>query len=287
MIIALIASATSAEAQQLTKLQKARVDVLKHTADRASSEGNFADAVTNLDRALQIATDDPELVLALSRAYDEWGGHCANALAELARFFSLHGDAELVERGRSEEALIANRCASDVTIETDPPGAIVQISGEEYARAAPFTTQLKPGSYAIDVRRRGYIARHVELFVEPTTPQKVPVALEIDPVLSARPAKEPTKVQLVAPAQPEHPLPVRSYAALGAGVAGGIAGVVFTALAIDKVDEERRVRFAGGGEAEISSLRSSAKTNAALAYVGFGISLAGFAAAVVLDSINE
>jgi hypothetical protein len=284
LIVALIFVAGGANAEQLTRAQKQKLDAFKRAAERASAEGNFAETVAQLNLASGVTPNDPELALSLARAYDEWGEHCGEALAELQHFFSLCGSCALAARGKSEEGLIANRCASDVTIDSNPPGAIVQIAGEEFARAAPFTTQMKAGSYTIDVRRHGYIARHLQVLVEPATPQKVPVTLEIDPVLSARPAP---KVELAPPVEPERATPIFTYAALGTGVAAGIAGAVFTMISLDAIDDERQARFEGANAGEISSLRSSARTHAALAYGGFGLALAGFATAVVFDILEE
>jgi hypothetical protein len=281
-------AAATAHAEPLTRAQKAKLELLKRAAERASADGNFGDAAAQLDQALRILPDDPELLLSLARTYDEWGNHCSEALAALARFFAACGACALADRGKNEEVLIVNRCASDVTFDVEPPGSIVQIEGEDYARAAPFTTQMKAGAYTIKVRRHGHLPRQIELIVEPATPQKVPIALEVDPVLQARPKRDERATTLTAPPPiAESSTPVSTYAALGAGVAGGIAGVVFTMMSIDKVDDERTARYAGASEDELNDLRSSARTNAALAYVGFGVSLAGFAAAVILDAFVE
>lgn len=279
--------ATAAEPP--SRAQKAKLELHKRAAEKASAEGNFAEAVAQLDQALRVAANEPELLLSLARAYDEWGNHCSDALEQLKRFFAACGACALKDRGGSEQSLIANRCASDVTVESDPPGAIVQIAGDEYARVAPFTTQLKPGAYAIDVRRHGYVARKIQLAVEPATPQKVPVSLEVDPVLLARPEnKPPPDAKLIAPPiAAERSTSAATYVALGTGVAGGVAGVLCTMSAIDTVDEEREARFAGAPESEIEALRSSAKTRAALAYAGFGVSIAAFAAAAAIDALLE
>lgn len=286
LITLIAASATAAE--PLSRTQKAKLELHKRAAERASAGGNFAEAVAQLDQALRVADGDPELLLSLARAYDEWGEHCSDALAAMTRFFAACVACPLKDRGASEQSLIANRCASDVTIESDPPGAIVQIAGDEYARVAPFTTQLKAGSYAIDLRRHGYRARRIQLAVEPATPQKIPVSLEADPVLLDKvKAAEPQPQLIAITPPPEAKRSTATWIALGAGIAGGAAGVVFSMTAIDGVDDERRARFAGAPDSELEAIRGSARTRAALAYAGFGVSIAGFAAAAAIDALLE
>jgi hypothetical protein len=108
-----------------------------------------------------------------------------------------------------------------------------------------------------------------------------------EPVLSA--SQTPPKVELTPPPPLEkpHETPAAVWGALGAGAVGGALGVVFTMIATSKVDDERIARYSGESADEINDLRSSAKTNAAIAYGGFGVAIAGFTAAIVLDLVTE
>jgi hypothetical protein len=276
-----------AEATQLSRAQRARVELHRRAAERAGAEGDFATAASQLEEALRIAGEDPALLLELARVHGEQGGQCAAAFAELDRFFNACEACELAERGRAERAVLGKRCASEVTIETSPAGAIVQISGEDFARAAPFTTSLAPGAYTIEARRHGHFPRRMELLVQPATSLNVPVALELDPVLTARPRTSLGPQVATTPAvAPETPPPILEYVALGVGLAGGIAGAVFTQNALARTDEALEQRHLDAPEEEVQALDDAARTQKTLAYVGFGVSIAGFASAVVLDLID-
>jgi hypothetical protein len=283
--IAMCTIALQARAEPLTRAQKAKIELFKRGAERASLDGNHADAVAQLDQALRVLPDDPELVLLSARAYDAWGDHCPQALGELKRFFKLCGDCALLARAKNDLAIFENRCASEVTIESQPAGAIVQIAGEEYARATPFTTTMKPGAYSIDVRRHGYLPKHVDAVVEPATTLKVGVKLDAQPVPKAS-APEMITEPVLAEVK-THETPLSAYLALGGGVAGGIAGALFSMDAMSKVDDERTARYSGAPIEEVEELRSSAKTSSALAVTGFAVAVVGFAASIVLDAVAE
>lgn len=287
VVVSIASIGTSVSAAPLTRAQKAKIELHKRAAEKASFDANYADAAAQIDQALRVAPDDPELVLLLARAYDAWGDRCQQTLSEMARFFSLCRDCPQLAKAKSDLLVMENRCVSDVTIESTPSGAIVEIAGQEYARAAPFTTALKPGAYSLLVRRHGYLPRRIEAKVEPATALHIPVTLESAPVLEDRSVEEAVVAVEAPPAVRAHETPVASYVALGVGAAGGVAGAIFTWQSMAKVDDERTARYEGADKEEVESLRSSAKTNAALAVTGFAIAVAGFAASILFELAAE
>src|SRR5689334_5440445 len=67
---------------------QAKVDGLVRTGKRQILSGEFALGIASLEEAAR-AAQEPELLLEIANAYDEWGEHCARSLETFQRFFEL------------------------------------------------------------------------------------------------------------------------------------------------------------------------------------------------------
>lgn len=93
-----------------------------------------------------------------------------------------------------------------------------------------------------------------------------------------------TEVDLAAtPARPPRALRGWAWAALATGVAGAVAGAVFTVRYAEDLDQERNAT----GTPAVEAARDDAVLDAALAQAGFGIAVTGVGAALVRWMFDE
>src|SRR5687768_12168796 len=138
--VAVLTLLSSAAFAAPTRAQRARAEMLRRSADRSLRTGDYAQAIALLEEAYREAPE-AKILLDIATAYDEWGDHCPAALEAFKRFFEDCGSCALLEGAKSEHLLVQNRCASDVTVETKPPGAVVQIQSDDWGRVTPFTAR--------------------------------------------------------------------------------------------------------------------------------------------------
>jgi hypothetical protein len=286
MIAALFAGAVIGAAPAKAPTAPKRDAFLK-TARKQILTGEYAQGIAGLE-SVYAGAPEPELLLEIADAYDEWGDHCTAALDAFQRFFAACGSCGVLDKANNDFVLAQNRCASDITFESDPKGAIVRIETDDWSRVTPFTTRMKPGRYAYEVHLSGHLTKKDALAVAAGAPMTVQVRLERDPgPRDTVPSITSARSALPTPEPPAKPIPVGTWLVLGASVAAGAAGIVLLAEGIH--DRDRGFALKGMPSSDpsaIADLDSHASRDYAFAAIGFGLSLAGLALSAVLGAID-
>jgi len=104
----------------------------------------------------------------------------------------------------------------NVTVETEPSGALVQVDGAEPV-AGPTTLALPPGIHEILVRAEHFTPTRTDVIVQPGEPRSVTVAL----------VPLPVSLPMVAEPRASRPFPVLGVSLLAGGVVAGGLGLFF------------------------------------------------------------
>src|SRR5437016_2166789 len=83
----LVLAALLVAAKEPPKVIRARVEVLRRNASKLILGGQFEEGIAMLQEASDLARD-PQALLEMANAFDEWGGHCAQAIDTFHRFFA-------------------------------------------------------------------------------------------------------------------------------------------------------------------------------------------------------
>lgn len=260
---------------------KARAAALSAQAYEMFDQGDWAAGVELLTGAFE-AFPDPDLLLNRAVAFEQWGAHCAEALAGYERYFAYcegrtcaHEDA-----ARKREALYRERCLVPVEVKSEPAGAAV-FDGASALGPAPLTLRLTPGEHRLTARLTGYSDVTESVTVHDGQPAAVVLQL-------AAPASSAGVATSVGP--PASGVPDRrdgrrigAYVGLGVGAAATIAGTVFLFAHLDARDE----RNSAAGDTSVSlarldALEEDANRDWALAWTGFGLGAAGLGTAAAL-----
>src|SRR5437868_2807870 len=86
-------------------LSHAKADGLVRTGKRQIVSGEFAPGIAALEEAHE-TTLEPELLLEIAAAYDEWGEHCGAALDAFRRFFEACEKCAALEKAKSDYGLV-------------------------------------------------------------------------------------------------------------------------------------------------------------------------------------
>jgi hypothetical protein len=267
---------------------KARAEALAKSGQRQILAGEIELGIRALEEAHAIAPD-PALLLEIADAYDEWSDHCVEALEVFRRFFTACDRCAALEKASNDFAAAQDRCASDITFETHPSGAVVRIDRDDWSRVTPFTTRLRPGRYGYEVHRSGHAATSGEIAVEPASPKTIEIELGRTPGPSdVAPKVGPPAIAAQVNAEPHRAqIGVGALLCLGGGVAAGAAGAAFIAIGMREADRALRLESTIGRDpAEIDRLHASARRSYAIAGVSLGASLAGLALSVLLAEID-
>jgi len=275
VIVALFTVLASSPLSDATEAERAEARRLKDEAFAKIAEGSFGEGIDRLEAAYG-AVPHPTFLFNIAVVYDQWSGHCEESLTAFDRFFAACDDCSALETAEVRFGRVKEKCEVVLSVETVPDGAGVEIDGE-LAGSTPFETTLRPGRHRVVLRKDGFRAREEKLALEPGRDRQLSVTLAPrveEPDLSAR-----------APAPPRRGGALRAgaWAASGLGAVGVGMGAVFTILALDSVDEEEELREREGIDpGEVRDARDEARSRATLAYVGYGIGVAGIGASILL-----
>lgn len=273
----------SAYASPVDSDPKAQAQRLSARAFEHFDQGEFEAGIGLLTQAF-VAFPEPDLLLNRAVAYEQWGGHCADALDGYARYFEHCGGRTCanLDAARKREALYRERCRVPVTITSDPAGATV-LDGDDGVGATPLTARLLPGTHRLTARLVGY--REATRDVVVADGQPVTVTLKLEPVAaSVVEAAAPAPVSpATADASEGDPLRTGAWVAFGVGGVAAITGTVFFFSHLD-AREERNAKAddLSVSIARLRSIEDEANRDWVLAWTGFGIGAAGLATGAAL-----
>ena len=287
----LVAPATAVAAGKAKK--KARK--LAKAANREFAEGNFEAGIAKLEKAYALVPK-ASIVFNVAVAYDQWGGHCTEALSAFDRFFAVCEGCKQEETAKKRLAKLRVRCQAKLSISTVPPGALVKVDGKE-AGKAPVELSLAPGKHSLVLEIAGHEPHRQDVLLEEAKQEALAVPLKaLAPKPTAdkpkpmeavaadepKPRKEPEKEPKPEPAAGSPGLPW-AWTAVGVGVAGLAAGAVFGVLASGEEQAAEDAKKDGSSTmAQIREHESAGRTNALVADVAFGVGAVALAGGVVL-----
>lgn len=265
-------------------------DCFQTAAINAMKAADWGAAVTAWERAYA-AQPDGAFVFNLASTYDQWGGHCREALAAFDRYFAVCPEgADCPQRAiaRTRQAHIAEKCHGTLKVETVPPGAEVSIDDEPRG-AAPVEVRLLEGTYRVVARHaegerveqaariNGGQTTDLELRFEAPEPAPVPAPALAPTVVVQGPAPPPAR-------QPESRFGAWKWTAFGVGAVGVAAGLAFTVTSMQAVSDESDERDKGeaADRDRVLGLQDDAVRDAVLANVGYGVGVLGLTAGVVM-----
>ena len=223
-------------------------DCFQGQAIDAMKAADWAQAVTWWERAYA-ARPDAVFVFNLASTYDQWGGHCREALAAFDRYFAVcPPDAVCEQRAvaASRRDHITKKCHGTLRIDTVPTGAAISVDDEPRGES-PIELKLVEGTYRV-VARMGD-ARPVTQAARIAGGQDSEIVLRFpEPKVEAPPATEPTPVVVIKKPEPPPPregLGAWKWTALGVGGAGLVTGIVFSITSAQAVDDEQTERDRG------------------------------------------
>lgn len=284
LVIAVSLSLLLAVAGAPSAAERAQARKLKDQAFTLISEGQYAEGIERLEAAYQ-AVPHPTFLFNVAVVYDQWTGHCAESLEAFERFFAACQRCKVKPTATARFARVQERCQVRLAVETTPPGARVEIDDVDRG-ATPVEVVLVPGRHRVEIRKEGFLTAREEVLLEPGRDQSLSRALSIVPPATQPPSVAAPAVVAAAPA----PAPDRTWAwvGFGAGAVGVGVGAAFTALAMDSVNEEEVLRNqAGVDPSEVREARDEARDRATLAYVGYGVGIAGLATGAILFLLSE
>ena len=270
-------------------------------ASEALGKADYKTGIGLLERVYALKPT-PEIVLNIAISYDQWGGHCAEALGAFDRFELVCQGCKYAKLGKQRRKAVAEKCVGQITVSSSPPAAKVAIDGKEEGRA-PVVRKLAAGKYTIRVELNGHkplekqiTLAHQEEQAETITLEKIALA---KPIAAAKPktkagkGKKPEPKAKLAPNKPASPEsePTASmwpiWTALGVGVAGLAAGGVFGMLAVQANDDAEEIR-SGKKVGTVDDIREQKDTsqgheltaNLMLALGGVSLATAGVLALV-------
>jgi hypothetical protein len=268
--------------------KKERVAAHKTKAFQLFEAGDYRAGIAEMEKAYALIPH-PGFLLNIAVAYDRWPGHCAESLETFERFFSECDGCKLAAKAKKQHEDIEGACRVPVSIRSTPDGADVAIDGAVRGKT-PFTVRLLPGRYAIVADLEGHTRAMNMLYVERATPGSL--ALNLVPnaqsIASEPPPPPPPHAAPPPPVRIETPVETASgpspftWVAFGVGAAGVGTGVAFSVLTKQAVDREEEARLTPLPKAEIEAIQREAQRDAILAYVGYGIGVAGVATGVLL-----
>lgn len=284
MILSLAAAGLSAASpavanQAATEAPGPRAEALKRKAFQHIAEGNLALGIDELKSAYALVPH-PTLLFNIAVVYDQWPGHCADALQAFDRFFAACEACGVRATAERRFERVKERCLVALTIRSVPPDADVQVDQRSVGRT-PTRVTVRPGPHQVRVQKDAYAVESREVVMAPGRDQ----ALEL--VLQALPSA-PDVPPLVAEGRPSDPLRPWMWAGFATAAVGLAVGAVFTVLAQDSSDREAQVRDQPFPVAEdVRSLRDEARTRSAIAVTSFIAAGVGAAAGATLWWISS
>lgn len=246
---------------------------------RLFHDGQFAQAQAQFEAAFA-AVPNPVALLSVAEA-QERQGKVADAVATLERYLTLRADAP--DRAAVQARIDQMRTRPGViAVSSDPAGAAISLDGTDTGRVTPADIEAAVGDHAVSLSLEGY---------EPAAAQTVTVTFgsrqELAvPALTALP---PLPVDVTPPpfegegsgdgeeTEDEGP-GAAVWISAGVGAAGLVAGTVLGFLALSEQ--------ASFDTTPTEASADSGERLALFADVGFGVAVAGFITALVLNFAN-
>ena len=238
---------------------------------RKLTEEGRRDKAVGLLRTLQAECPDTRNLLYICRVYQDWDGHCVEAMAACDHFIKACANCDDLERGRRIRNALETACHAQVQVATEPPGARVTIDGKVLG-TAPVRTRVIEGDHEVGATLSGY---------KPTSSRQ------------SIPGGKPAQIRLVL--QPDKPDPQPSAPVNGSGpdcmglawggVAAGTVGLVLgTYFLIELLDVQKDIRDYGNCDGlctgpTADDLEQDQTIAGTLTGVGFGLTIAGGATA--------
>lgn len=263
MMLLLVALLTGPGAE-LPDRASALYPVLEEAYQHFESKA-YPEAVRAFERAFAISPE-PRFVLNIA-VTQRRAEQCTLSLAAFERFFEVCDGCAQQSAAEPLAREADTWCRPAIRIETDPPGAQVQVDGKPHG-ASPVDLKLAIGGHVLRVTAPGYLPEERPLMVQGGASAQV-------------------RFDLTAVAAPVLPPPESSNAWLwgsaAIGGAGLVTGGVFGLLLLNDLDDERSAQT----RSALESARTAAKRDAVLAQVGLGLALTGAASALIIWATDD
>lgn len=269
--------------------------------DRASAQSRFEQAVQAYrDQRFQEAIDlflaadrlapRPALAFNVARAYEKLH-EPARALQYYRDYLRRGPDAANVEevktRVRELEAELAKRGEQQITVRSEPPGAVLSIDGAPRG-TTPWTGELPIGTHHVDVEHEQYQSRRVSVTLDG---EALELALALPPAYGhgdhAAAGRFPVTGSVNTPPVDSrrdlesdglHPWP---WVAVGTGGAALVAAGVFELLRRDAESDAQSARYQTDYYADRDRMTSHQTTARVLLGVGTVLALSGGVLALI------
>ena len=223
---------------------------------------DYAAGLALLDTAFA-TTGDPDLRLNAAVAYEQWGGHCVEALSAYDSYFRLCDGRTCanLENARKRLAQAQTRCQSALAVTTAPPGARVRLDTADIGRA-PLTSRVLPGTHHVEVSLDGHGAAETTVETLAGTSHHLVLTLAADPDLVGHPLAPP-----VAPA-----VRTAAWVTLGAGLLAAGVGGTFLGLHVGARDDRNAAADdAGVSGARLADLEDTANRDWIIGWSGVSV----------------
>jgi serine/threonine protein kinase len=150
-------------------------DEVHHAFFTAVGNAKYGDAIARLSQA-NAAQPHYDVSYNIIAAYDAWGGHCPEVMAEVERFMKLCMGCPRAETAAPRLGRIYERCSVSVMIGSVPSGAHLWIDGVDRG-TTPSVMNLPAGRHVAEIKHRGR-ARKTTFETTPGRPAQFILELE-------------------------------------------------------------------------------------------------------------
>ena len=274
---ALALGAADTPAEGSSPADRAEARRLKNEAFAKIAEGSYADGVDLLEAAYQ-AVPHPTFLFNIAVVYDQWPGHCSESLETFDRFFEACDGCKVRATAEKRFTRVKDRCEVELAVTSIPTGSRVVID-DELDGMTPFEAKLRPGRHGLRVEKDGFQAHEEDVLLEPGRDQSLAVRLVPE-------ATEPPSDLTAAappPARGANALRTWAWVAMGVGAVGAGVGVAYNVMWVSAEDEANELRGQEGTDPlEIAEAQDEARSQAVVAYVGYGVGAVGLGTGILL-----
>lgn len=168
--------ATTASAEEPGPESITRATDLQRKAFDAVSAGDFETGVKLLDEAYHLV-GHPDFLFNIAATYDQWTGHCSDAIAAFGRYFAVcAGKCQTFDLAQQRFPRVKERCTAAIQVMSDPKNADVLVDGSASGRT-PVSVPATVGEHTVVVKLPGYIEHQEKVVVAPGEPKTVMAAL--------------------------------------------------------------------------------------------------------------
>ncbi len=177
LVCCLAASCALGTAPRVAADEKASAEAARLAKEgyEACTAGAPADGIPKLEQAYAL-NPKPDIVFAIAVAYDQWDGHCAEAVSTVRRYFAVCRDCKTLAVAKKRFTRTQERCRARLVVEATPPGATVQVDGKRVG-TAPVTVRVTPGRHTVTVTADDHDAYSEAVVLEAAKERKLGVAL--------------------------------------------------------------------------------------------------------------